>query len=205
MIRRRLSGTVLIASVLVIALGGIFFTPPGLYQETDINLRMQIVDEHQSQFTISQVMSILAATGMALGYLILTLQLQRDGQARWANLGAAAMILATISLATYVLLTLADPRTYLDRALRESSGLSFIVDLFAWLTIAGYLLYGIVFLRGDFPKWLAYATLGITALVLVAVLFVETFAVEVLFVMPLIVGIALLRRMKIPERELSKV
>ncbi len=60
---------------------------------------------------------------------------------------------------------------------------------------------GIVFLRGDFPRWLAYFTLGFTILVLVVVLFIEVFAVELLlFLMPLVVGIVLLRRSK-AERE----
>lgn len=191
--RQRLSAILLIASFLVLVFGSIF-TPPGLYQETDIDLRMQIIEEHASRFTTAQVASIIAAAGIATGYLFLSLHLQGTAQARWASLGATAMILGTFALGIYNLLTLSDPRTFLDNALRDSTGLSFIVDLYAWLTIAGYLLYGNVFLRGDFPNWLAYATLGIMAIVLLAVLLIDTFFVEVLFLLPLLVGIALLRR-----------
>lgn len=192
--KQRLSGIVFIVSFLVVALGGIIFTPPGLYQETDIEVRMQIVEDYESQFTVAQIASIVGVAGIALGFLLLTLHLQGKETARWADLGAAAMLLGMISLAIYNLQTLSDPRTYLDRALRNSAGLSIFADGFTWLTIAGYLLYGIVFLRGDFPRWLAYFTLGITTLVLVVALFIDTFAVEFLFLMPLVLGIVLLRR-----------
>ena len=198
----RLSGIVLITSVIVMALGSFILTPPRLYQERDIDVRMQIVEDYQSQFTITQVATVISMTGMAVGYLLLTLHLQGDETARLANFGAAAMLLGTISAAIYMLQGISDPRAFLDVAARESSGLLIYLEGFAYLTIAGYLFYGIVFLRGDFPRWLAYTTLGITTLVLVVVLFIEIFAVELLFLMPLVVGIALLRRSKANEKTL---
>lgn len=194
--KQRLSGIVLITGFIVFVLGGFIFTPPNLYQETDIDARMQIVEAYRSQFTNSQIASVVGGVGMALGYLLLTLHLQGDDTARLANFGAAAMLLGTISLAIYIVQGISDPRAYLDRAARESSGLLIYLEGYAWLTIAGYLLYGIVFLRGDFPRWLAYFTLGFTILVLVVALFIETAAVELLFLMPLVVGIVLLRRSK---------
>jgi hypothetical protein len=157
---------------------------------------MQIVEDYRSQFTIAQIATVVGAAGMALGYLILTLHLQGDKTARLANFGAAAMLLATISLAILMVQGISDPRAYLDRNSPEGTALSIFDAGFAWLTIAGYLLYAIVFLRSDFPRWLAYFTLGFTILVLVMALFIETAAVELLFLMPLLVGIVLLRRSK---------
>jgi hypothetical protein len=191
----RLSGIVLISSFFVLVLGSFILTPPRLYQERDIDVRMQIVEDYQSQFTNAQIATVVGAAGIAVGFLILTLHLQGDDTARLANFGAAAMLLGTISLAIFMLQGISDPRAYLERASEEGTALSIYAEGFTWLTITAYLLYGIVFLRGDFPRWLAYTTLGITILVLVVALFIEAAVLEILFIlMPLIVGIALLRR-----------
>ena len=195
--KQRLSGIVLIASIVMMVLSGIIFPLPNLYQETDIDVRMQIVEQGGSNFTNAQIITIVAVAGMAVGYLLLTLHLQGEKTARLANFGAAAMIIAAISITIYLLIGISDPRAYLDRAARESSGIAIYLQGFAYLAIAGYLLYGVVFLRAGFPKWLAYFTLGFTTLVLFVVIFIEIFAVELLFfLMPLIVGIVLLRRSK---------
>lgn len=192
----RLSGIVLITGFIVLLLGGFIFTPPNLYQERDIDVRMQIVEDYRSQFTTAQVATVIGAAGIAVGFLLLTLHLQGDETARLANFGAAAMLLGTISLAILMLQGISDPRAYLDRNSIEGTALSIYDKGYTWPTIAGYLLYGIVFLRGDFPRWLANFTLGFTILVLVVALFIATAAVELLFLMPLVVGIVLFRRSK---------
>jgi hypothetical protein len=195
--KSRLSGIVLITGFIVLVLGSFIFTPPRLYQERDIDVRMQIVEDYRSQFTNAQIVTVVGATVVAAGYLLLTGHLQGDKTAGLANFGAAAMLLGTISLAIFMLQGISDPRAYLERASEEGTALSIYAEGSTWLTIAGYLLYGIVFLRGDFPRWLAYTTLGITILVLVVALFIEAAVVEILVIlMPLIVGIALLRRSK---------
>jgi hypothetical protein len=196
MSKQRLSGIVLIIGFIVLVLFGFIFTPPNLYQETDIDVRLQIVESYRSRFFAAQIATAVGAAGIAVGYLLLTLYLQGDETAVFANLGAAAMLLGTISLAILMLLGIWDPRAYLERGSLSGSSISIYDDGFTWLTIAGYLLYGIVFLRASFPRWLAYFTLGITILVLFAALFIEQAAVELLFLMPLVIGITLLRRSK---------
>jgi len=195
--KMRLSGIVLIIGLIMFIAGSFIFTPPRLYQERDIDVRMQIVEDYRSQFTNAQIAAVVGTAVMAVGYLLLTLHLQRDETAGLANFAAVAMILGTISLAILLVLSISDPRAFLERNSAEGSDFSIYDQGFTWLTITAYLLYGIVFLRGDFPRWLAYATLGFTILVLIVALFIETAAVELLvFLMPLIVGIVLLRRSK---------
>lgn len=196
MSKQRLSGIVLILGFIVFALFGFLFTPPNLYTEADIEVRLQIVENYRSRFNTAQIATVVGTAGIAVGYLLLTLHLQGSEAAGFANLGAAAMMLGTVSLAILMLLGITDPRAYLERGSLSGSSASIYDDGFTWLTIAGYLLYGIVFLRAGFPKWLAYFTLGLTILVLFAALFIEQAAVELLFLMPLVVGIALLRRSK---------
>jgi len=196
MSKGRLSGIVLIIGFIVLVLFGFIFTPPNLYQETDIDVRLQIVESYRLRFYAAQIATAVGAGGIAVGYLLLTLYLQESEAAGFANFGAAAMILGTVSLAILMLLGIADPRAYLERGSLSGSSVSIYDDGFTWLTIAGYLLYGVVFLRADFPRWLAYFTLGFTILVLFVTLFIEQAAVELLFLMPLVVGIALLRRSK---------
>lgn len=192
----RLSGILLIVSFVVLLLFGFIFTPPNLYQERDIDVRMQIVADYRGQFIIAQIATAIAVAGMTGGYLFLTLHLRGEKTAMLANFGAAAMLIGAISLAILMLGGIADPRAYLERNSMGGSALSIYDHGFTWLTIAGYLLYGSVFLRGDFPRWLAIFTLGFTILVLIAALFIEKAAVELLFLMPLVVGIVLLRRSK---------
>jgi hypothetical protein len=200
MSKQRLSGIVLIIGFIVLVLFGFIFTPPNLYTEPDIEVRLQIVENYRSRFNTAQIVTAGGAAGIAVGYLLLTLHLQGDEAVGLANFGAAAMLLGTISLAILMLLGIADPRAYLERGSLSGSSATIYDDGYTWLTIAGYLLYGIVFLRAGFPKWLVYFTLGLTILVLIAALFIEQAAVELLFLMPLVVGIALLRRSKV-DRE----
>jgi hypothetical protein len=192
----RLSGIALISGFIVLVVFGFIFTPPNLYQERDIDVRMQIVDDYRSQFVTAQIATGVGAASIAVGYLLLTLHLQRDKSTKLANFGAAAMLIGAIFLAILMLQGISDPRAYLERNSMKGSVLSIYDHGFTWLTIAGYLFYGIELLRANFPRWLAIFTLGFTALVLIAALFIEKAAVELLFLIPLVVGIVVLRLSK---------
>jgi hypothetical protein len=194
--KQRLSGIVLVVSFIVLGVGSSIFSVPNLWPEggRDIDERMKLIEDYRSEFNNGQIIFVVSTTGIAVGFLLLTLHLQGDETARLAKLGAASMILGTISLAILMLTGISDPRAFLNRS--ESTALSIYEQGFTWLTIAGYLLYGIVFLRGGFPRLLAYFTLGFTILVLVATFFIGSFAGEFLLIMPLIIGIVLLRRSK---------
>jgi hypothetical protein len=193
---RRLSGFVLITSCLVLVIFGYIFTPPNLYQERDIGIRMNIVEQYRSQFNIAQIATAVGGVGMAAGYLLLSLYLRRDETARLASIGAVFMFLGAVSLAILMLGGVLDPRAYLERDSVQGSALSIFFQGYAWLTILGYVLYGLVFLRSDFPRWLAYLTLGYTTVILIVALLVSTFAVEFLFLLPLVIGIVLSLRPK---------
>ncbi len=78
----RISGIVLITSFIVLVLGSFILTPPRLYQERDIDVRMQIVEDYRSQFTNAQIAGVVGAAGIAVGYLFLTLHLQGDETAK---------------------------------------------------------------------------------------------------------------------------
>lgn len=193
---RRLSGIVLIISFVVLVIFGYMFTPPNLYQESDIGIRMNIVAGHRSQFNIAQIATSVGGVGMAVGYLLLALYLRKDKTARLASIGAVVMFLGAVSLAILMVGGIVDPRAYLDRNSAQGSALSIFDQGYAWPTIIGYMLYGLVFLRGDFPRWLAYFTLGYTIVILIIAILVSTFAVEFLFLLPLVIGIVLLLRLK---------
>lgn len=193
---QRLSGIVLIFSFAVLVIFGYILTPPNLYQESDIGVRMNIVEQYRSQFNTAQIATAVGGVGMAVGYLLLFLYLRRDKTARLASIGVVVMFLGAVSLAILMLRGISDPRAYLERNSAQGSPLLIYEQGYAWLTILGYLLYGLVFLRSDFPRWLAYFTLGYTTVILVVAIFVSTFAVEFLFLLPLVIGIVLLLRPK---------
>ena len=56
-------------------LGGLIHTPPNFYQETDIDVPMQIVENYRSQFANTKIAGVVCAEGIAVGYLFLTLYL----------------------------------------------------------------------------------------------------------------------------------
>ena len=193
--KQRSAAIILLASFVVI-LAGFMLAPQDLYlQENTLDDRVRIVEDNQTRFNATLVLTSLGAVGMAVGYLVLTLHLQGSENAGLAVLSAAAMLIGSFVIATFILQGIFDPRSYLETAIVGSTMQSLSIVVFAWLSIAAQLLYGLVFLRGEFPKWLAYVTLGAAALVLLVVVFVgEPAAAELFFLMPLLVGIVLYQR-----------
>jgi len=195
---RRLAGIIFLASFGANLLS--FSTVPSdLYRSGfDVDERLAMVEANRLGFIAGAVLTSTGAIGMALGYIVLSRQLRATENALMANLGAAAILLGSLVVAALVLQGIADPRAYLEIATPGRASESFYFNAFAWLSLAGQFLFGLVFLRGDFPRWLAYATLGAAVLVLLAVVLVgEPAAAElIIFIMPPVVGLALLRQAK---------
>ena len=57
---------VLITGFIVLMLGGLIYTPPNFYQETDIDVGMQIVKNYRSQFAHTQIAGVICAAGNAV-------------------------------------------------------------------------------------------------------------------------------------------
>jgi hypothetical protein len=194
--KQRLAGILLIAGILVLIVGGWIFPTPNLYQETDIDARMRIVEEYKPNYTYFQIVGIISVTVVAVGYVYLMVYMQGEETARLTKFATAAIVIATIFIVIFYFSCMSNPRLSLDRTGREGTVFAYASEGFTWFMILAYFLYGTVFLRGDFSKWLAYFTLGFTFIILGMTFFVEKASAELLLVLPLIIGTVLLRRSK---------
>ncbi|HLF75708.1 MAG TPA: hypothetical protein VI524_15230 [Anaerolineales bacterium] len=172
---------------------GFALSPPNLYQESDLAVQLQIITTEFARFAASQVASGAGIVTTTFGYVLLTVYLRGRQNAVLIYTGAAAFILASVAVMVIVYQSLVDPASFLERAFSENTSASLSEAVFTWSTIAGHFLYGIVYLRGNFPMWLGYLTVGSAALATVAVIIITPFIAEVLFLLPLVTGIVLVR------------
>jgi hypothetical protein len=70
------------------------------------------------------------------------------------GLGAAAFLVGTIPVTLFIYRQTMDPLSTYQGAY------SGMVTLYAWLTLAGLLLFGVAFLQAGLPAWLGYVTVG---------------------------------------------
>jgi len=189
---RPLSGTILLLGFGLIVVG-VVLSPPNLYQASDLNAQLQILAQHSTRFAASQVFSLAGILVVAAGYVLFALSLRGLQKPGLPYAGAAAFVLASIAVTIAVYPSLSDPAAFLESGLDTPWAVAFV-----WSTILGHILSGIVFLAGSFPRWLGYGTIGAAALAAVGIVLVDAAIVELLFILPLVVGIVLVRR---PRRQ----
>jgi peptidoglycan/LPS O-acetylase OafA/YrhL len=187
---QKTAGIAIILGVVVYVLA--MFVSPRLYQEPDIGGRVNIIEENRSRWNISQVMFALGMGVTALGFLLLTLHLHGVHRQWTIYGGAASFIVGALLGVIFVYRQTFDPVQYWESARPSALIVGAVV-----LTLAGLLLYGIVFLQNDFPNWSGYIAVGAAVVLLVAFLLTRGttgFVVASLsYLVTLIVGIILVR------------
>ena len=149
-----LSGVLMILGFGLLVLN-MLLAPPRLYQETDTEVRLQIIADHRFRWIFAQVTGALGPLLTAIGFLLLAIHFQEVQSSLLLNIGAAAFILGAVSMMLYTFQSLSDPGAYLTNtkiAPVEIAGIS--------LTSAGGILFGITFLQSSIPNWLGYLTIG---------------------------------------------
>ena len=184
-----LAGILMILSFVLIILNMVL-APPRLYQETDKEVRSQIIADHQTRWITSQVMGALAPIFTAFGFLILAIHFQSTQNPWLLYIGAAGLILGAVSMMIYSFQGMSDPGTYLT--ITKPSPL---VIAGVALTSIGGILFGVTFLQSSIPNWLGYLLIG-SAILLISYLFIkESFvylSIMLFYLVTLIVGIVLL-------------
>lgn len=183
-----LAGILMILSFVLIVLN-MLLAPPRLYQETDTEVRLQIIADHRFRWIFAQVTGALGPLLAAIGFLLLAIHFQEVQSSLLLNIGAAAFILGALSMMLYTFQSLSDPGAYLTNtkiAPVEIAGIS--------LTSAGGILFGVIFLQSSIPNWLGYLTIG-SAVLLFTYLFLRGsfgyLMVILFYLVTLIVGIVL--------------
>jgi hypothetical protein len=159
----RISGIVIIIGFIIFWVGNLS-SPPGVYQERDLDLRLQAIETYPSRWAISQGLGGVGIGIIAIGLLILSLQMAGDYGPWLTYLPAILNIIAALLAAVYLYQYITDPAS-----IWGASGRSMLILTTGLLMMAAGLLYGILFIQMGLPKWLDYLTVGYTALALIAI------------------------------------
>jgi hypothetical protein len=187
------SGILLVAGF-VLVLFASFASPPRLYQESDSQIRLEIVKNNKTRWLLSNIFFIIAGVTSAIGLLLFTLQVGGE-----ANSFLNWLAVVTYALGTFLWIIFLYNRHVDPAQLFEDYSFSrFTVALFALLVI-GHLLYGIIFIQADYPGWLGYGTVALSTIIgLIAIVlpdkFFASFPPQTFYFLTLAAGILFLRQ-----------
>ncbi|MFQ5944132.1 MAG: hypothetical protein ACE5JF_11315 [Anaerolineales bacterium] len=186
---QRLSAILLIAGSAVMILAfpiGL----SGVYQIQDLDERVRIIEEHKSRWYVSQSLIAISALLTAFGFAVLASNLRTLGSAWIPIVGAAALVIAAISAEIFIYRQTIDPLSTYQGAY---SGMQM---LYYWLSVPGFLLFGVAFLQAGLPAWLGYVTTGASLVfgIFMLVSGAGFLTPGLVVILSLVIGIAVLRQ-----------
>jgi hypothetical protein len=187
-----LAGVLLILGFVFVLVASIV-GPPRLYQEPNSEVRLEIIANFPTRWTVSNLFFALGALVTAAGLTLFALQL-RESVSPWLIwLAVAAYILGAIVWVIFMF-----QRTVNPASLFTSYAFSPLTVALVGLSVTGLLLYGILFLQAGYPGWLGVGTIAGMALIGGAALlfpaqFFASFPPQVFYLFTLVAGIVVLR------------
>ena len=187
----RFSAVFVIVGFVIFWIGNLY-SPPGIYQEADQDMRLQIISDHPARFAWSQGLGGAGVGIVVLGMLFLSVQSASDHGPWLTYLPAALNLLALVLLSIWLYQYITDPASVWGAT--EQSALMLGATL---MLMAAGILYGFLFLQLGLPGWLSYLTIGFAAIAVVAIVTARppAFAVISLYLfILLVVAVDLFRR-----------
>jgi hypothetical protein len=130
---------------------------PGVYKLSDLQQRVQLIEDNMARWNMSQIAIGLGAVLMASGFSLLAAHLRQSNNGWGPLLGAGILLAGTISGLFFLFRQTTDPLSAYQGNYKTFE------YLYYWLAVAGLLLFGIAFLQSGLPAWLGYVTAGTTA------------------------------------------
>jgi MFS family permease len=164
---QKLAGIILIFGAVLYTLA--MLVAPRLYQEEDLHKRMEIIEAQTGRWNLSQLLFGLGMLLPGLGFLVLATGLP-PGQLAWMQyLGGAAFLAGGILGALLIYRQTMDPLRFWEEGHPESTGdrnqiLIVVGNGYLFLTMIGFLLFGIVFLLASSPAWLGILNIAVALL-----------------------------------------
>jgi len=191
MSKQRVAGVLLLIGFGLIIVSS-FIGPPGLYQEPDLDVRLQIISAHPGNWLGTNAVFALAILTTALGLFIFSNSLGEINIGSPVLLAKTAIILGSLSLVIHIGMRQFMPAENVERITLFSMG-GF------WLTLVAYINFGFIFLRAQFPKWLGMLFVGIpTVLAVLALIFgysfYYNFPPQTFYLLSFVAGFVFLRR-----------
>ncbi len=160
----RLAGISVILGVIIFWAGNIY-SPPGIYQETNTAIRLEVVDRYPTRWAISQGLGAVGIAIILFGLLLYGLQLAGDRGPWLTYLPAGLNIIAVFLAFAWLYKYITDPGPIFD----GSSG-SNLLTIAAVLMLLAAIIYGLLFAGGSFPAWIGYLMIGYSIIALIAML-----------------------------------
>lgn len=157
---------ILIAVGFVVFWVGNLYSPPRVYQESNLEVRLRTVSEYPSRWAVSQGLGGVGIGIMVFGLLILSVYYAVDYRLLLTCLPAALNIAAVVLVSIWLYQYITDPASIWDSSVQSPLMLGATL-----LMTAGGILYGILFLQIGLTSWLSYLTIGFSVIALVAILF----------------------------------
>jgi hypothetical protein len=151
---QRLAGIVMIVGFVVFWAGNVY-SPPGVYGETAVAARLEVVAQNPVRWAISQGMGGLGIVVMLLGLILWSIPLRGQHSSWLAVLPAVINMLAAILITVYLYQYITAPAF-----IWESAQPSLLLQAATALTLVAGLLYGLLFLQAGLPVWLGYVVIG---------------------------------------------
>ena len=187
---QRLAGVLIIIGFITFWFGNLY-SPPGVYSETDTELRLQAAEKNPLRWALSQGLGGVGIAVMFLGLLALSIELSGEFSFLLTYLPAALNIVATVLISIYLYQYINDPVS-----IWEGSGQALLTVAALMIVLISGILYGILFVQAGLPKWLGYLTIGYCLLALVAFVALRPppfYVISLYFFVLLGVGISLVR------------
>jgi hypothetical protein len=156
---------ILIAVGFVVFWIGNLYSPPRVYQESSLEVRLQTVSEYPGRWAVSQGLGGVGIGIMVLGLLILSVYYAVDNRLLLTYLPAVLNIVAVVLVSIWLYQYITDPASIWGSSVQSPLMLGATV-----LMAAAGILYGILFLQIGLTSWLSYLTIGYGAVALVAIL-----------------------------------
>lgn len=162
---QRLAGIVMIAGFVLFWAGNVY-SPPGVYGETAVAARLEVVAQNPLRWTISQGMGGLGIVVMLLGLVLWSVPLRGQHSPWLTDLPAVINMLAAVLITVYLYQYITAPAS-----IWESAQPSLLLQASSALILAAGIIYGLLFLQAGLAAWLGYLLIGY-AVVALAALFV---------------------------------
>lgn len=179
------AGVLIIAGFVLVIGSSLVF--PGTYYMAETEAERQAIWETHQGGWIATNWLWIAASAVTAGGLTLLAVSHRE---TLSLIGAGVFGLGTVNWLIYLYRRLLDSgMTYAGPGLEV---------LFVWLAAGALILFGIAFLRGDFPNWVGYVHLAFGGLFLIGMVFFpsqmySSFPPQAIYLVVLMTGIAAMR------------
>lgn len=134
-----------------------FITSRGIYQ-LEPHERVQFVHTYRGRFALQTMLVSLGCVLPSIGFVLWSLEFGNEGPLVLHFLAGASFLLGAILLCVFFYQEYDDPASYY-----LADKISWPGYAYFWLTVAAFVLYGILFLQTRVADWLGYLSMLVAA------------------------------------------